>query len=109
MRRLLRLTEVIDRDAKVCLTCGRGGKREDELLLKAIGAALGIAGLAPGKSQIGTDGGGGPVLVFPAGTKMAVVAEAVDTGPRTMAEVVDGDVVRVTRADGVTMRDGREG
>lgn len=99
VRRLLRLTEAIDREAAPCLTCGRGSKREDELLLKAIQAALGIGGLAPGKAQPGTDGGGGPVLVFPPGTKMAVLAGVADAGPATMADVVDGDAVRITRAD----------
>jgi hypothetical protein len=108
-RRLLRLTEAIDREAAACLTCGRGSKREDELLLKALQAALGIAGLAPGKVLPGGDGGGGPVLIFPAGTKMAVVAEAIDLGPRSMADVVDGDAVRVTRADEVVIHDGSQG
>lgn len=108
VRRLLRLTEVIDRDAKACLTCGRGGKREDELLLKALQAALGIVGLAGGsKAGVVDMGGNGPMLVFPPGTKMAVMAEVASPGPASMAEVVDAvSAVRVTRGDGADVTDG---
>jgi len=77
-------------DAEKCPTCGRGTPRSEDLRLRAVIAALDRGGVVAPKAE-GTDGApSGPVIVFPPGTKMAIIAE---TGP---SEVVDA--VRITRA-----------
>lgn len=73
-RYLEELTERAARDSEKCPTCKRGMPRAEETRLRAILAALDKAGVGnPKEAQDETDYG--PAIVFPPGTRIAVMAE----------------------------------
>lgn len=75
VRRLEEITEALvpDQGAK-CPTCGRGSRRDEETRLRAILAVLDRGGVAPATArQPAADEDHGPALIFPPGTRMAVM------------------------------------
>jgi len=68
------LTESVVRDGAKCPTCGRGSRRAEDIRLRAAIALLDKAGVITPKIAEG-EGQSGPVLVFPEGTRMAVLAQ----------------------------------
>lgn len=69
------LTETVVRDGVKCPTCGRGSRRAEDIRLRAATTLLDKAGVVTPKDGL-VEGSTGPVLVFPEGTKMAVLAQA---------------------------------
>lgn len=84
-------------DAEKCPTCGRGTPRSEDLRLRAILAAMDRGGVVAPKADSANEAPSGPVIVFPPGTKMAIIAES---GPdqRPSASEVVADAMRITRA-----------
>ena len=76
---LLELTEREQRDAVKCPSCGRGMLRAEETRLRAILAVLDRAGMGARDKPEG--GESGPLIVFPPGTRIGIVAQT-----RTEAE-----------------------
>lgn len=76
VRGIEELTTRIDKDPTACPTCGRGTKRSEEVRLRALTAALDRAGVvAPRAGDHGDEAPTGPLIVFPAGTRIAILAE----------------------------------
>lgn len=101
--------ELIRLDGKKCPTCGRGTRRDEDLRLRAIVAALDRAGLGP-SAKLEVEGeGGGPVLVFPPGTGMAIVAAPVGRVEEGVGRPVVDEGVRVTRASEYVVREDPSG
>lgn len=102
-RRLEDLTEEAMKIGPACKTCGRGAPREEELRLKAIIAALDRAGVSAAASRDAGLGDveAGPLLVFPPGTRIAVLAETPDghDGAPGAGLRATTDGVRLTRGD----------
>lgn len=82
---LLELTEREQRDAVKCPSCGRGMLRAEETRLRAILAVLDRAGM--GAKDKGEGGGeSGPLIVFPPGTKIGIVAQTSTEAERRAAD-----------------------
>jgi hypothetical protein len=81
-RRLEDMTEEAMRDAPPCPKCGRGLPRAEDIRLRAISTALDRAGVVPSRDAIDTSAESGPLLVFPPGTRIAVLAEPPTGGQR---------------------------
>ena len=73
------LSERIDRDPVKCPTCGRGTKRSEEIRLRALTAALDRAGVvAPRSGDAGEMPERGALIVFPPGTRIAILPEPLE-------------------------------
>lgn len=100
-RALIGLTEVALTDGPACPMCGRGQLRDEELRLRATIAALDRGGVSVAQKNSGDVGPSGPVLEFPPGTQLAIIASA----PREDGEVGVSRAIdvtpHVTRADRV--------
>lgn len=97
VRRLEEMTELALNDGPKCPTCQRGLPRAEDIRLRATLAVLDRAGLAPQRGQEALSGAGGPVLVFPPGTRIAIEAgdprpEPIDLG--TARRVDAGPILR---------------
>lgn len=97
VRRLEEMTELALNDGPKCPTCQRGLPRAEDIRLRATIAVLDRAGLAPQRGQEALSAAGGPVLVFPPGTRIAIDSgdprpEPIDLG--TARRVDPGPVLR---------------
>jgi len=90
VRGIEELSERIDRDPVKCPTCGRGTKRSEEIRLRALTAALDRAGVvAPRAGDLGDAPERGALIVFPPGTKIAILPE-----PLASVEAPSGELRR---------------
>ena len=88
VRALDEMTERDIRGGEPCPTCKRGMPRSEDVRLRAVTAFLDRAGVAAPRGAE-EDGERGPLIVFPPGTKIAVLAQT-----STDAEVVARDAAQ---------------
>lgn len=97
-RYLRDLADTASQDAPKCPACGRGTPRGEELRLKAILALLDRAGVvAPRGGPEDTERG--PLIVFPPGTSIAVVAKPLELPAVDLVARRVEPEVRLTRGD----------
>jgi len=101
VRYLEELAEYAARDPQKCPTCGRGTPRAESIRLQAILAALGMAGVPPGKNDLPGEEQQAPALVFPPGTRIAVLAETPPSGAPGVSRPGPSPEVQAVRADHV--------
>lgn len=94
-RRVVDLIGDLDLQAPPCPACGRGSRRDEELILKAAKEILDRAGVTVPKA--GLDGEvSAPAIVFPPGTQIAI---AVGGLPSVDVRQVSRDLPIAVRAD----------
>jgi hypothetical protein len=98
-RYLRQMAEVASADAKPCPACGRGMPRDEELRLKAVNGLLDRAGLSAAKAGTVGDDAGGPLIVFPPGTRIAVLAQVPGDGTEEGVSRSAAVEMTVTRGD----------
>lgn len=98
-RYLRQMAEVASADAKPCPACGRGMPRDEELRLKAVNGLLDRAGLSASKAGSVGDDAGGPLIVFPPGTRIAVLAQVPEDSTEEGVSRSGAVEMTVTRGD----------
>jgi hypothetical protein len=100
-RTVRELVQRSSKDAEACPACGRGMPREEELRLKAATTLLDRSGLSPARAPSADDGSTGPLIIFPPGTQIAILART--PGPEDGPGVSRPEIhdLKVTRGDRV--------